>query len=233
MLENLSILIPYQSDNGVRDINFKWIKEFYNTVIPEAEICIGFSTGKLFNRSQAINLSAKQATRDIFVIADGDIFYDPAIITDSIKHLKKETWIIPFRKIKRISKNNTKKLMKTDPTWPLKCEVTDFETIHTSKSNYLGGLNIITRDKFMTVNGFDERFVGWGGEDDAFSCAVNTICGNYKRLDHTLYHLWHPKVGYKRNPNAANNLKLRELYYQARRNKEKMKKIISDSQSIF
>lgn len=228
LFRNVSILIPYQADNGVRDKNLKWIKKFYKKNFPKIEICIGISTGEIFNRSQAINLAARQATRDIFVIADGDIFYDPAIIIDSITHLKNDTWIIPFQKIIRISKHNTKRLRKCKPFWPLECEVTDFETIHTSKSNYLGGINIISRNKFMTVGGFDERFVGWGGEDDAFTCAVNTLCGYYTRLDHTIYHLWHPRVGYKRNPNRANNLNLRELYYQANEDKEKMMKLISD-----
>ncbi|QCK82219.1 hypothetical protein E5Z46_08125 [Geobacillus kaustophilus NBRC 102445] len=51
----------------------------------------------------------------------------------------------------------------------------------------------------MAVGGFDERFSAWGGEDDAFSSAVNTLCGHYKRLEHTIYHLWHPVVGYENN----------------------------------
>lgn len=226
MFNKLSILIPYQPDNGPRDVNLKWIQKYYRLVMPGVEICIGKSTEKLFNRSHAVNSAAKKATRDIFVIADGDIFYDPAMLTDSLKCLKKASWIIPFLTIVKLSESNTKKLLQTTPSWPTKAEITDFQTIRPSKNSYLGHLNIISRQNFMAVRGFDERFAGWGGEDDAFACAVNTLCGKFTRLNHTVYHLWHPHVGYQKNPNADNNRSLRKLYYKADGNKEKMKELL-------
>jgi lipopolysaccharide biosynthesis glycosyltransferase len=231
LFENVSILIPYKPDNGIRDRNLNWIINFYKKIFPNVEICVGISTDELFNRSRAINLAAKQATRDIFVIADGDVFCEPEVIKDSIKHLETSPWIIPFRKIVRISEANSRKLVEAEPTWPL--EISDYETIHTPEPNYLGGLNVITRDHFMAVGGFDERFMGWGGEDDAFSCAVNTLCGPFKRLWHTIYHLWHPVVGYDNNPNGNNNLMTRELYYQANNDKEKMRQVLLGAKSIF
>ncbi|MBM7653825.1 glycosyltransferase [Neobacillus cucumis] len=231
MFEDVSILIPYKPDNGIRDINLNWIKKYYKKFFPHAEICVGISTDELFNRSRAINLAAQQATRNIFVIADGDIFYEPNVIKDSINHLKAAPWVIPFKKIVRISEKNSRSLIKADPTWPL--EVTDFEIHYPSEFSHVGGLNIITRDHFMAVGGFDERFKGWGGEDDAFSCAVNTMCGQYKRLNHTIYHLWHPAFAYNSNPNGNNNLMIRELYYQANNDMDKMNQVISGSETIF
>jgi lipopolysaccharide biosynthesis glycosyltransferase len=231
MFENVSILIPYKPDNGIRDINLNWIKSYYRKLFPNAEICVGISTDELFNRSRAINLAAQQATRDIFVIADGDIFYEPEVIRDSIEYLKTAPWVIPFRKIIRLSEKNSRSLIAAVPTWPL--EITDFEIHHASETSHVGGLNIITREHFVAVGGFDERFKGWGGEDDAFSCAVNTMCGQYKRLDHAIYHLWHPAFAYDSNPNGNNNLMVRELYYQANNDKKKMKQVLSGAETIF
>jgi len=231
LFENVSILIPYKPDSGIRDININWIKCFYETLFPEVEICIGISTENLFNRAKAINLAAIQATRDIFVIADGDIFYDPEVIKDSISHLRQAPWVIPFRFIVRISKNNSREVVNSKPTWPL--DITENEIIHTSKYTYLGGLNVITREAFMSVGGFDERFNGWGGEDDAFGSAVNTMCGHYERLEHTIYHLWHPSLDYSQNPNGKKNLQIRELYYRAVKNKQKMEEVLSDAKGIF
>ncbi|MFK4998906.1 galactosyltransferase-related protein [Bacillus sp. N9] len=57
----------------------------------------------------------------------------------------------------------------------------------------MGGINVVPRKHFETVGGFDERFVGWGGEDDAFAASLNTLCGYVKRLDATIYHLWHKR----------------------------------------
>ncbi|WJQ07971.1 hypothetical protein QT235_04925 [Geobacillus stearothermophilus] len=104
MFERISILIPYKPDNGIRDINFNWIKTFYEMMIPEVEICVGVSADEPFNRARAINLAAKQATRDIFVIVEGDIFCDPEVMRDA-------PWVIPFRKIVGISEENSKHLV--------------------------------------------------------------------------------------------------------------------------
>ena len=75
-LEKVSIIIPFQTDHGPREGAFKWIKRYYAAVMPEAELCVGTFDGEI-NKSKAVNLAAKKATRDIFVIADADVVYDP------------------------------------------------------------------------------------------------------------------------------------------------------------
>lgn len=58
-MEKISVLIPYKSDNGPRDEIFKWVLQFYKTLLPEVELCIGQSDSELFSRSQAINNASK------------------------------------------------------------------------------------------------------------------------------------------------------------------------------
>lgn len=84
MFENVSIIIPFQSDYGPRAKAFEWIKRYYASTMPEAELCIGIIYSKEINKSRAINLAAKKATRDILVIADADVVYDPNLILESI-----------------------------------------------------------------------------------------------------------------------------------------------------
>ena len=55
-----------------------------------------------------------------------------------------------------------------------------------------GGVNILPRQHFERVAGFDERFQGWGGEDDAFAFSLNHLFGLPFRIDATIFHLWHP-----------------------------------------
>ncbi|MEH7384970.1 galactosyltransferase-related protein [Bacillus sp. JJ1521] len=231
MYKDVSLLIPFKSDGSVRDANFNWIRKYYNNLCPKVEICIGINTENPFNRSKAINIAAKQATRDIFVIVDADIFCDPDSIIDSISYLNKYRMVIPYKNLIRISEGDTNELVQTNPTWPLKKELT--RTDHVYTEDYSGGIMIISRSAFMRIGGFDERFVGWGGEDDAFYLAFNTICGQFKRLNHTIYHLWHQPLGYHLNPNGTNNLKLRDIYCKAFKDKKKMKRVLSESEGIF
>jgi predicted glycosyltransferase involved in capsule biosynthesis len=227
MFEKMSVLMPYMPDYGPRDAALKWVKKYYQTMMPKIELCIGVSTEEAFSRSQGMNKAARQATRDIFVIADGDIFYDPAILIDAAKLLKQCAWVIPFhhQKIINLSESNSKKILKSTPSWPAKVEIKDF-TVEKREMTFAGKINVLHRKTYEKVGGFDERFVGYGWEDNAFQNAVSTLCGPHRRLDRKLFHLWHPPVKAKGNPYWEKNKVLGLQYREANGNKEAMLKLL-------
>jgi predicted glycosyltransferase involved in capsule biosynthesis len=227
MFDKMSVLMPYLPDHGSRDAALHWVKKYYRTTMPGIELCIGVSTEKAFSRSQGMNKAARQATRDIFVIADGDIFYDPTILIDAAKLLKQHAWVIPFhhQKIINLSESSTKRILKSTPSWPVKAEIKDY-TVEKRDMNFAGKINVIHRKTYEKVGGFDERFVGYGWEDNAFQNAVSTLCGPHKRLDRKLYHLWHPPVKAKGNPHWEKNKVLGLKYREANGNKEAMRKLL-------
>ncbi|CAM3874273.1 galactosyltransferase-related protein [Aeromicrobium ponti] len=231
MLEQVSILIPYKPGHSQRDLNFEWIINFYQSAMPEAELCIGICNDKEFNKSKAVNLAAQQATRNIFVIADGDIVYDPSIIVEAVELLKENAWVVPFSKVINISRMDTNKILRRKPNWPLRVKVKAYQ-VEKYYKNFAGKLNVITREKFLTAGGFDERFYGWGGEDDAFCYAVNTLCGPFKRINgRKVYHLWHPHIVWKNSLNKEKNLRLLNLYKKANGNKDQIMDLIFSRES--
>ncbi|MGM0904476.1 MAG: galactosyltransferase-related protein [Bacillota bacterium] len=227
-MTNLSILMPYRSDHGPRDRAFKWVKAFYQKVLPEAEICVSDCTTDLFSRAEAINRSAKQATGDIFMIADADIILDPDIIKMSVQLLKEHAWVVPYSRVKHVSRKSTRALLNTEPSWPAQIDFEVSRTANAAARNFIGGVNIISRDNFEVVGGFDERFLGYGAEDDAFGHSVNTVCGRYLRLDTDIFHLWHPRVRTKSNPHYQANIALLKRYIQAGKSKKRMLNMINE-----
>lgn len=226
MLEKISIIIPFQTDHGPRAKAFEWIKKYYTSVMPEAELCIGTVDGMEINKSKAVNSAAKRATRDIFVIADADVIYDPEIIVKAVRLLKEAAWVVPFTEIFNIEKSGTKRLFQESPKWPIDVKPEECKKANWIYEGFAGKLLVIPKENFEAVGGFDERFIGWGGEDDAFSHAVRTICGKNVKIEGEVYHLWHPSSSYQTNPHGKENAELLYRYHSASGNKEEMMKLI-------
>lgn len=59
---------------------------------------------------------------------------------------------------------------------------------------FCGGIFLIRRTAFEVLGGFDERFLGWGGEDDAMTLKLLKVIQNIEtKHDETAYHLWHER----------------------------------------
>lgn len=226
MFENVSIIIPFQTDYGPRAEVFVWVKKFFEVAMPDAELCLGRLNSREINKSRAVNLAAKEATRDIFLIVDADTVFDPNIILESIKLLQHAEWVVPFSEVYDIPMDVTERIMSTKPNWPLNAKLEEFQKVNWMYDGFAGKVNLVPRRNFEKVGGFDERFVGWGGEDDAFAFSVNTLCGKAVNYDAKVFHLWHPP-GFT-NPNSKGNDDLVARYMFASGNKEEMLKIIKE-----
>jgi hypothetical protein len=55
------------------------------------------------------------------------------------------------------------------------------------------GLLVMTREAFDNAGGYDERFVGWGWEDNAFQLTMDRKNGKHVRIDDFAVHLWHER----------------------------------------
>lgn len=225
MFKEVSVLIPYQPDGGPRDEAFRWIRDFYGMMMPEAQLCVGELEGETFSRSRSINLAAAHAERNVYVIADADIIYDPGLIAKSMEWLANGRWVIPFSYMNRLSETYSKRLLERPAEWPIQMEV---DTLPSHAAYFVGGLNVLTRDFFEKVGGYDERFIGWGGEDDAFAHSLDTLAGEHVRLEGEIIHFWHPFVGPEGNPHYASNYKLYDRYKAAKGKMEEMGRLIGE-----
>ncbi|MDE5412672.1 galactosyltransferase-related protein [Alkalihalobacterium chitinilyticum] len=228
MLDEVSVLIPFKPSSGIRSKLFEWVLSYYENVLPDVEICIGENDEEPFNKSKAINTAAAKATKNIFVVVDSDIVYNPQIIKKSVQLLESHAWVIPYNRCLDITARSTEKLLNSHPQWPFPLEIEYKERFNKSAYESVGGMNILFRKDFNIVKGFDERFKGWGREDDAFKNAMNTLCGPYKRIeDEYIYHLWHPKVGMKGNPHFSYNQQLYRQYVRCNGKVKRMQALIN------
>lgn len=222
--KDISILIPFKSDYGQRDKNWSWVRQRYEKLIPEAEICLGNYPYEPFSRSRAINQAARLATRDIFLIADTDIIFDLNDLTRWLELLSQYTWVIPFSKRYNLTPDKTNWLLQQDYGIDIKnVSLGSLEIIECP-----GSLNLVPRRYFEVIGGFDTRFEGWGGEDNAFKMAMDTLCGPSINADNVVWHLWHPPANINSNQYQL-NYSLYEKYCQASGNRTAMLKLAKNS----
>lgn len=225
-MDKISVLIPYKPDFGQRDKIFHWVRRFYQKCMPDAELCVGGSRSRLFSRAEAINNAAREARGNIYVVADADTIYNPAILNKAADLLQHQPWIIPYARIFMVQQASTDTLLNSGPEWPIRKKI----TVAIKRKEAKGRLLVISKKNFRKVRGFDERFQGWGGEDDAFSFAADTLCGKYYRMEEDIYHLWHPissNVGH--TPEYKYNAALTIRYYKAYGNRKETLQILKES----
>jgi GT2 family glycosyltransferase len=85
------------------------------------------------------------------------------------------------------------------------------------RHNHVSGACAITTDLWQQVGGFDERFVGWGFEDQAFNLAAECIGGGIERINGNAIHWYHrsdPTKSRSLDPSDS-RIPLMERYCQA------------------
>lgn len=219
-----SLLVPRKPDHGTRDYHWKLIKKRIRKLLPQVEICTGFNRDKLFCRSKAINKAAMKASGDVFIVCDADVIFEPVLIEKIAAVIDLHPWIIPFKRAVFLTKDATKRYIKDGLPAKVEIKESDIERSFRGKGQLM---NVMKRECFEAVRGFDERFKGWGLEDFSFCLAMDTICGKHFILDEVIYHLWHPRA--KRNhPHAPQNKQLYLRYLEAADDVTAMQKLISE-----
>lgn len=189
--ERVSVLIPFKSDGSHRLRNWEWLRRRYELLIPDAEICMGDTEIKPYCKAAAVNSAARKATREIFIIADADIAVDKDQMEKAVEMLDNHAWVIPYEDRKELNETQTADLIKNhEPS----VRMSDIDFTGCGSYAYgVGSINIVPRKYFEGAGGFDERFKGWGYEDNAFATALDILYGNHVRpKGSTVWHLNHP-----------------------------------------
>ncbi|MGM0839110.1 MAG: galactosyltransferase-related protein [Bacillota bacterium] len=204
---------------------------YYKTLFPNTDIIIASNGNDHYSKSSAINKAVKKTKTEFIAIIDADILCPKSAMLSGLKLLESFPLLLPYNNVCDLSRHMSEVLYDKH-YYSLSTSMLHGKNRHNKKSVPVGGINLINKTCFMKIKGFDERFIGWGGEDDAFVAASDTICGPHKRLTGNIYHLWHPPKKAKTNPYYSNNHRIVSEYFNAYNKKEEMMKILSKRKGI-
>jgi glycosyltransferase involved in cell wall biosynthesis len=160
-------------------------------------------------RAAAIrNRAIKFSSGDYLIFSDGDLFFHPEFIRDFKRNAKPGEALIGSRVFlkeqaskQRILKQNCK------PVFPLVSSEIGTNRLNTIRFpliykflqplNYSpklrGGLLGVSRKNILAVNGWNEKFTGWGLEDTELVARLfnNGVVFRKIKFQAVAYHLWH------------------------------------------
>lgn len=224
----LSVIIPYRF-NADRERHVQWVTDRYSLLLPDAEIIYGLEKTKnrYFCRSEAINNGAREAEGEVYLIADGDAIFFPKLVWEAVEIASDNGgMVMPYWDYHELDQQSTEQILSSSSA----LDPTRYARAQAVYQNSNASLVVISALAFWRVRGFDERFIGWGPEDQAFGTAVETICGPPRRVKgHPMMHLWHPvaKGTTRTNPYYKQSLRIWDQYKAAAGNELAMLKVIA------
>lgn len=154
--------------------------------------------GSPFHKTWLYNAGARLARSPILVFHDGDVCVPELYANELLRAFARGFGAASLQRF----------LYYLGPADTARTEVADrFLPDFTPQlvfQNWKGGTIAITRDAFAAIGGYDEEFIGWGGEDAEFYDRCAEV-GHCRSGYLPFVHLWHPpqpsKSGAQRDAN--------------------------------
>ncbi len=137
-------------------------------------------------RSWAFNIAAGQAQSDILVMHDNDVLIPERYAYEAVQRVEEGYSFVDLKRfIHYLDADATARVFATGaPPRGVPALIVQ---------NLVGGISIVARrDAYDAIGGFDESYVGWGGEDNDFIDRAAFAGGMYRFGYMPVLHLEHP-----------------------------------------
>lgn len=171
----------------------------------------------MYKRCEAFNQGLLLAnTSKVVGFCDTDVIIDPNQIKDAINEIitKLNSGILyPYNGLFLcVSESVKEKFIQTLDYNDLKKHFPKQITLNNNDGNVLvghtssiGGFLLVNRKNFMSINGYNPNFIGWGYEDDEIAKRTHKMGFEVSRLKGSEIPLWHlPHDGDGASPKAEN-----------------------------
>lgn len=142
-----------------------------------------------FHRAASRNLAARLTDADVLVFLDADAYVPLRQVEEAVEVARRvDVLVKPYSRAGYLTEQASETLVQGSPAPTFAAE----SWIHPPMDGFVGLAWVIRRDLFERLGGFDEGFVGYGGEDNAFAHACHVLLGSTRHVAGMGASLWHP-----------------------------------------
>lgn len=217
------VVIPWQAGCPHREAALEWVRGRWDAAgFPSV---VGTTEGP-WCKAAAVADGLTRTTADVVIVSDADVWCDG--ITDAVAQVDAHGWAVPHRLVHRLSADSTAAVLAGSDWHGLPLSRDNARDRRPYEGYRAGGIVVLRRDVIDTVP-LDRKFVGWGGEDEAWSMALTLLIGEPWQGDADLVHLWHPpQQRMTRTRGSRDSQGLLAAYRRARRSPEEMRALVEE-----
>jgi predicted glycosyltransferase involved in capsule biosynthesis len=203
---SVGVVIPWRETED-RLLAFNKLVNWYKNNLPDYKLFFSDRTGPTWSMTGSRNdgvFDAKQAGCDVIVLNDADTFPQLEVLKETVQLAFLDNKIhVPYKEVRVLNEKESQRFLNDSLLYSYIAEISLTDC---------SGINVFTPEAWESVGGADEKFIGWGYEDDAMQHA-------HKVVHKTSYvsHAGHIfRLSHDRQPandvNSNNNKKLYDLY---------------------
>lgn len=229
-MNGTAVIIPFR-DRGrdpLRARNLQRVIEHWSAYDCQVLVTGDGRTGDAqFNRSAAYNRGVERVPgADVLVFSESDLLIDHAQIERAVALAADPGLVIPFSWFMALSPEDSE-LVRAHALDPADSHRATPVRGHRGS---IGAINVISRQTYDLVGGYDEAFEGAWYDDDAMKIAFELCAGPTRWVEGSAHHLYHQSGGSgshltreDRAATARNRQRLRE--YQRATTAEQIKSL--------
>lgn len=219
----VSVVIPWKPGCPYREASFRWLCDRLGKEYPTWQVVPASDNGgEKWCKAEAIINGVRRSFGEIIVVSDGDVWApDLPRAVETVR--QGAPWAMPYSTLIRLNQEGSRRFMAGDEG-----TMTIRNTAEQPYQGVLGGGILVMRRRTALEIPPDTRFRGWGGEDEAWAFALNTLAGEVWRSNGNLFHLWHPpQKRINRSMGSIENSALCEQYRIAQGNRPMMTQLLA------
>lgn len=163
-----------------------------------------------FNKAWGWNVGVRAASSDLLFFCDADLLVAPPALETAVSLCSRRVLAVnPYQYLADLSPGESDRLLGEEDQPCFAREDASEQRGTGEQLCFCGGAFLMRRTLHQYLGGFDERYLGWGGEDDAMSLRLGRTTNEVAVVQgRTALHLWHarqPEMTFG-NPHYQNNL---------------------------